>query len=238
MARTKFWAGKYPWQMSSCHFMSLHAPLTLWTSLQLNITWCVHFDYSFFSLPHRSAYGKTHAVLGLHGRLFLSMRLSSRGFYIGFFAQTLLISTIFCLSVCRWAISVCFSRCFLACFLIYDVDSGISSVVLTFNDSTRDYNPCDARIRTLRRTKKDMTTIYCNGCLLILHQPALSFSSWIWTFRAERTDCTCLRVAHRSARVYIEGSDVISQPTPILFWTQFDEPFRTCHFRVRFAAIW
>ena len=32
MARTKFWAGKYPWQMSSCHFMSLHAPLTLWTS--------------------------------------------------------------------------------------------------------------------------------------------------------------------------------------------------------------
>ncbi len=84
MARTKFWAGKYPWQMSSCHFMSLHAPLTLWTSLQLNITWCVHFDYSFFSLPHRSAYGKTHAVLGLHGRLFLSMRLSSCGFYIGY----------------------------------------------------------------------------------------------------------------------------------------------------------
>lgn len=78
----------------------------------LNITWCVHFDYSFFSLPHPSAYGNTHAVLGLHGRLFLSMLLSSRGFYIGFFAQTLLISAIFCLSVCRWAISVCFRVAF------------------------------------------------------------------------------------------------------------------------------
>ena len=138
------------------------------------------------------------------------MLLSSRGFYIGFFSQTLLISAIFCLSVCRWAISVCFSRCFLACFLIYDVDSGISSVVLTLNDSTRDYNLCDARIRTLRRTKKDMTTIYCNGCLLILHQPALSFSSWIWTFRPERTDWIVPVCVWRIAQREYVSKDVMS----------------------------